>query len=148
MSSSLGDTGSLDVGIGIGGGGVYTDVDGSDLKLPVPKFPVPMTGSFFEGVPVEPGVVTASVVVLLTVIEDEVESNGGRCNELNSDSQKEVVSLDDCRNSRFDELLEDEDEDDEDEDEDEDDDDDDDDDVEVAGAVVFVTIWRLICRGK
>lgn len=126
-----------DVGIGIGGCGVYMDVEDSDFKLPVPWFPVPMNGSF-TGAPV----VTGSVVVLRTVTVDEVESNGGRCNELNNDSQKEVVSLDDCRSSRFDVLLEDE------EDDDDEDDDEDDEDVEVAGAVEFVTIWRLTCRGK
>jgi hypothetical protein len=125
------------VGIGMGGCGVYRDVDvdvdvvdGSDFKLPVPKFPVPING-LLSG---------TSVVVLLIVTvdededEDEVDSNEDRCNEAMSDSQKEVVSPDDCRSSRFDELLEDEDEDDE--------------DVEVAGAVVFVTICRLTCRGK
>jgi len=122
---------------GIGGCRVYNVVVDSDGRFPVP------TGSELD---MGTGTTVTSVVTVVVPLsesmlldgakdeEDKEETESEDCDseELSSnDSQKEDHVSEDCRDSSSGVLLEDE-----------------EDGVGAAGAVVFVTIWRLTCLGK
>ena len=154
------DDATSELSTGIGAGGVYLEVEldsGSDLR-----FPVPTTGGAddTEVSTVTTVVVTMELLVLLTssrvgeldvsAVEDREEEDridDPSSNDLKKDDRSSEV---DCRNSKSEELLSEEldkeldselkeellDELDELEE------------VAEAGAVEFVTIIRLTCRGK